>query len=199
MLTSWSKKLDHLKSKQIFKQEQLAELEPALIAETELVENLQVARALIQQAAVLTQESLSSHVGALVTLALRAVFTDPYEFKVEFGDKRGATECELLFTKDGNDFKPLESCGYGPSDVASFALRIAYWGLGHTRPVLVWDEPFRQLDRKRQSLAAEMVKTLSKELGLQLILITHSEELAECADRVFRVSIEDGISNIEQI
>jgi DNA repair exonuclease SbcCD ATPase subunit len=105
-------------------------------------------------------------------------------------------ECDLVFVKNGNEYKPLDSCGYGAADVASFALRIAYWSLGNTRPVLIWDEPFRQLDKKKQEMAAEMVAKLSKQLGIQIIIITHSDELAECADKVFKVSMENNISKV---
>lgn len=160
------------------------------------LENLQVARSLIQKAAQLTQEKLSIHISELVSLALRSVFEDPYEFQVTFENKRNSMECDLTFVKDGNEYKPLDSCGYGAADVASFALRIAYWSLGETRPVLIWDEPFRQLDKSKQEMAAEMVSRLSKELGLQIIIITHSEELANSADKLFNVSIQNGISKV---
>lgn len=160
------------------------------------LEDLQVARSLFQKAAQLTQEKLSVHISDLVSLALRSVFDDPYEFQATFENRRNTMECDLMFVKDGNEYKPLDSCGYGAADVASFALRIAYWSLGETRPVLIWDEPFRQLDKKKQAMAAEMVSKLSKELGLQIIIITHSEELAECADKVFNVSIKNGISKV---
>jgi DNA repair exonuclease SbcCD ATPase subunit len=160
------------------------------------LENLQVSRSLIQKAAQLTQEKLSIHISDLVSLALRSVFDDPYEFQATFENRRNSMECDLVFVKDGNEYKPLDSCGYGAADVASFALRIAYWSLGETRPVLIWDEPFRQLDKNKQSMAAEMVRKLSKELGLQIIIITHSEELAECANKLFNVSISGGISEV---
>lgn len=196
MLPSWRTNLNKTQGKKELLEQQkegLISLEKRL---SSYLEDLQVARSLIQKAAQLTQEKLSVHISDLVSLALRSVFEDPYEFQATFENRRNTMECDLTFVKDGNEYKPLDSCGYGAADVASFALRIAYWSLGDTRPVLIWDEPFRQLDKKKQGMAAEMVSKLSKELGLQIIIITHSEELAECADKLFNVSIENGISKV---
>ncbi len=195
-LPSWRTNLNKAQGRKELLEQQLGILVDTNEINQTYLEDLQVSRSLIQKAAQLTQEKLSVHISDLVSLALRSVFDDPYEFQATFENRRNSMECDLTFVKNGNEYKPLDSCGYGAADVASFALRIAYWSLGNTRPVLIWDEPFRQLDKKKQGMAAEMVSKLSKELGLQIIIITHSEELAECADKVFNVSIENGISKV---
>ncbi len=155
------------------------------------------ARALIQRAAELTQEKLAIHLSDLVSLALKTVFKNPYKFKVEFVSKRGSTECNLFYADDkGNEYSPLNSCGYGAADVASLALRVAYHSLGNTLPVLVFDEPLRHLSTDLMGKASELMESLSKELGLQFIIVTHSEELANCADKTFVVSQKKGISTV---
>lgn len=163
----------------------------------EQVKDHETARALFQRAAEITQEKLAIHLSDLVSLALKTVFDDPYKFKVEFVSKRGGTECNLLFVdKDGNEYQPLNSCGYGAADVASLALRVAYHSLGNTRPVLVFDEPLRHLSTDLMEKASELIKSLSKELGLQFIIVTHSEELASDSDAIFKVSQKNGISQV---
>ena len=196
IIDSWQTNLNKAQGQKDLLEKQLENLIQQGEDKTVYLEDLQVARSLFQKAAQLTQEKLSVHISDLVSLALRSVFDDPYEFQATFENRRNTMECDLTFVKNGNEYKPLDSCGYGAADVASFALRIAYWSLGETRPVLIWDEPFRQLDKKKQGMAAEMVSKLSKELGLQIIINTHSEELAECADKVFNVSIKNGISKV---
>lgn len=166
----------------------------------EQVKDHETARALFQRAAEITQEKLAIHLSDLVSLALKTVFDDPYKFKVEFVSKRGGTECNLLFVdKDGNEYQPLNSCGYGAADVASLALRVAYHSLGNTRPVLVFDEPLRHLSTDLMEKASELIKSLSKELGLQFIIVTHSEELASDSDAIFKVSQKNGISQVTPI
>lgn len=155
------------------------------------------ARALFQRASEITQEKLAIHLSDLVSLALKTVFKNPYKFKVEFVSKRGSTECNLFYTDDkGNEYSPLNSCGYGAADVASLALRVAYHSLGDTRPVLVFDEPLRHLSTDLMGKASELIESLSKELGLQFIIITHSEELANSANKTFTVTQKKGISKI---
>lgn len=162
------------------------------------VTNHTEARALFQRAAEITQEKLAIHLSDLVSLALKTVFKNPYKFKVEFISKRGSTECNLFYLdKQGNEYSPLNSCGYGAADVASLALRVAYHSLGNTRPVLVFDEPLRHLSTDLMGKASELIENLSKELGLQFIIITHSEELAHCANKTFVVTQEKGISKIK--
>lgn len=158
------------------------------------------ARALFQRAAEITQEKLAIHLSDLVSLALKTVFENPYKFRVEFVSKRGGTECNLLFNDEkGNEYSPLTSCGYGAADIASLALRVAYHSLGNTRPILVFDEPLKFLSTDLMSKASELIESLSKELGLQFIIITHSEELANSANQTFVVSQEKGISKIKTI
>ena len=161
-------------------------------------ENHETARALIQRAAEITQERLAYHLSDLVSLALKSVFGDTYKFQAKFVSKRGSTECELLFIDDkGNEFHPLQSCGYGIADIASVALRIVFWSLGNSRPILFFDEPFRFVSKNYITKASEMVKSLSEELKIQIICITHIEELASAADKTFSITQKKGISQVE--
>jgi len=153
------------------------------------VEFSEKARAIIQRVAKETQQSLEYHVGELVSLALFGIFPDPYKFVVEFVERRNKTECDLWFERGGEYVHPFDASGGGAVDVASFALRSSIWGLGKSRNVLGLDEPFRFLSRELQPRATEMLQEISHRLGLQIIMITHSPDLIEGADRVFKTSL----------
>jgi DNA repair exonuclease SbcCD ATPase subunit len=148
------------------------------------------ARAIIQKVAKETQQSLEYHVGELVSLALSGIFPDPYKFVVEFMERRNKTECDLSFERDGERVHPFDASGGGAVDVASFALRSSIWSLGGSRNVLGLDEPFRFLSRELQPRACEMLREISHRLGLQIIMVTHSPDLIEGADRVFKTSLK---------
>jgi DNA repair exonuclease SbcCD ATPase subunit len=148
------------------------------------------ARAIIQKVARETQQSLEYHVGELVSLALSGIFPDPYKFAVEFVERRNKTECDLYFERGGERVHPFDASGGGAVDVASFALRSSIWSLGGSRNVLGLDEPFRFLSRELQPRACEMLGEISHRLGLQVIMITHSSDLIEGADKVFKTSIK---------
>lgn len=179
------------------KQGQLDQLEKELTNEKKKLKRLEKgvqfsekARAIIQTVAKETQQSLEYHVGELVSLALSGIFPDPYKFVVEFVERRNKTECDLSFERAGEKVHPFDASGGGAVDVASFALRSSIWSLGNSRNVLGLDEPFRFLSRELQPRACEMLREISHRLGLQIIMITHSPDLIEGADRVFKVSLK---------
>lgn len=178
-----------------------ADLDAAESAAAEIVE----AQAIIQQVANDTQNNFVCRIADIVTTALDAVFgASAYEFDIEFVQKRGKTEVEIAFVRDGNKIDPLSASGGGAVDVASFALRVAVWSLlkNSGRPVLdtiILDEPFRFLSRDLQPLAGQMLKLLSKKLGVQFIMVTHNQDLIDCADAVFEVTNKNGESHVKQI
>jgi len=158
------------------------------------------AREIVREVGLKTQQSLQFHISDIVSLALDAVFFNPYELKVDFVQRRNKTECDLYFTRDGNNMDPLTASGVGAVDVAAFALRIASWSMANprTRPVIMLDEPFTHLSQDLQEQASIMVKEISQKLGIQFIIITHEQVLASYADRVFETKIRKGITKITQ-
>jgi len=150
-------------------------------------------RTLFQKSAQDTQQKLEFHIGNLVSTALAAVFDDPYEFQLEFVLKRGKTEADLWFVRNGEKMKPVDASGGGTVDVASFALRAAFWSLTKkTRPLFFLDEPFKHLSSGLQQKAADMLKMLSEKMGLQIVMVSHIEKLIENADRKFEISLSNG-------
>ena len=117
------------------------------ISEIEVCEEAQI---IIQNVAQKTQQELQYRLSDLCSLALKAVFANPYKLTVEFEIKRGKTECKLSFEKNGELFSPMDSSGGGAIDIASMALRIAIWSITSpkTRNTLILDEPFRFLSEE---------------------------------------------------
>lgn len=156
------------------------------------------AREIIREVGLKTQQQLMYHISDITSLALEAVFPDPYELVVEFVERRNKTECDLYFERDRYRINPLSAAGGGAVDVASFALRVASWSmkLPKSRNTLILDEPFRYLSTNLLPKAGEMLKQISKQLNLQIIMITHSQELIENADKGFQIRIQKGESKI---
>lgn len=157
--------------------------------------------AMVQEASSRTQKKIEYHIGHVVTLALQAVFTEAYEFKLKFEKRRKGTECDLWLLKDGKQCDPLIQSGGGVCDVISFALRIALLTIAAerngVRKVLVLDEPFRNLHgREKQRHVSEIVSLLSKERGIQIIMVSDVAEINHAADRIFNLKLEEGVSVI---
>jgi len=147
-------------------------------------------REVIQVVATMTQKNLEKRVSSLVSMALDVVFPDdPYGFELEFVPRRNKTECDVWFTKRGKKMHPMGTSGGGPKDVASFAARLAFWSLdrkNNPRPVIIVDEPFKFLHSPAyQENCSNMINELSKDLGIQMILVTDQEDIS--GDRVFEV------------
>lgn len=161
--------------------------------------NASKAGKIVQIVAQETQRHLEYHVSNITTMALKSVSPTFPEFKAEVMLRRNQTEFDLLFLEGEHTDKPIDSSGGGALDIASFALRLTYWTLEKTRPTLILDEPFRNVSPDLQNKVSEMVKKLSEKLGLQIILVSHQDDINIAADRTFWVSKKGGISIIETL
>lgn len=162
------------------------------------------ARVIIQVVAAETQAQLKYHVTEVVNLAQAAVFDDPYTLSLEFVPKRGKTEAELYFMRRGDKLDPLTETGGGAINIGAFALRTAIWLLNkhRVRNTLVLDEPFAQLKGREANIRAlNMVKKISHEVGLQIIMVSDEraprEDIVLASDKVFEVTMVKGVSNVE--
>ena len=157
------------------------------------------AQAIIRQAAVDTRQSIKVHIADLVTAAIQSILPEQkwYEFEASFLDKGGV---EFSLKKGGRVRDPF-GVGGGIVDIVSTGLRFAIWSLSQLRPVVLLDEPFRNLSRtlygeQAKKKASALLKELSHELGLQLIVVTHDPDLIAEADAVFRVESDGEVSTI---
>jgi len=154
------------------------------------------ARTIVQIVAKNVQQKLEFKISTLVTTALEAVFDNPIKFIARFETKRGQTECNLLFEEYGSEYNPLDGSGYGPVDVCSFALRVSLWSLEQSRPVLILDEPFRNVSPDLHEKVSEMLKMISEELKLQIIMVSHAENINIAADKIIKVRKEGKVTTI---
>lgn len=143
-------------------------------------QNAESARRLLQLVASAVQQRAHGQVASVVSRCLEAVFDDPYEFEIDFVEKRGKTEAEMLFKRGGNLVDPMSASGGGVVDVASFAARVARLMLSRPvrRRLLVLDEPFRFVSRDLRPRVRELIEKLSAEIQMQFVLVTHDFQLA---------------------
>jgi len=83
-------------------------------------------------------------------------------------------------------------------DVTSFALRVAFWALKKNRPIMVLDEPFPNVSPDLQYKVSEMVKFVSEKLGLQIIMVSHAENINVAANKTFVVSKKGKVGFINE-
>jgi DNA repair exonuclease SbcCD ATPase subunit len=166
-----------------------------------VVADVESAREVVNTVLVLTQEKVKGFVEEVVSLALSVVYGDEYGFELEFGIKRNQSECTPWIIKGKDRLCPKTDVGGGVCDIASFALRMAIWALTTPKPanVFILDEPGRFLSQDKQPLFGQMVKEISELLGVQIILVSHSSSIIDCADKAYEVSQKKGISEVKEI
>ena len=194
-------RLEQRKGQKIQIEKNITQLKDELTEHKRSLRRHEQAREIIREVALKTMSQISFHISDITSLALEAVFDNPYRLVTDFVQRRNKTECDLYFERDGNRVDPLSASGVGAVDIASFALRIASWSMNrpHSRNVIILDEPFKCLSDNYQEKASQMVKELSEKLNLQFIIISHNQTLANAADRTFEVSIKNGISKVKQL
>lgn len=150
-----------------------------------------VARELSQQ----IQQQAHARIASVVTRCLEAIFgEDTYQFHIRFEEKRGKTDAVMVLKQGDLEIEDFQQAvGGGVVDVVAFALRLAALRLARPvrRPLLVLDEPFRFLSVQYRPQAAGLLKSLSRDMGVQIVLVTHMEDFV--LGRVIRLGAEDEV------
>jgi len=148
------------------------------------------AHALIQEVVVRLQEQLKYRVCELTTLALHSIHGPHYTFDLELELKRGGTEATpTLIDAHGNKLNPKEDNGGGIVETIAFAMRCSLLLLqkqGYV-PLIILDEPFARISTDLQEKVAGLLNLISKDLGMQFIIITQEPELAELVECGYHV------------
>jgi DNA repair exonuclease SbcCD ATPase subunit len=124
-------------------------------------------------------ETLAHHqVARVMSRCLSTVFDDPYELHIDFDRKRGKTEAVFYYTRHGRRINPHTASG-GVRQVAALAGRLADLALSTppARQLLVLDEPFLGVSDANMPKMGALVLALSRELGVQFVIATHSRSL----------------------
>ncbi len=179
-LSEWKTIVDKLSLEHSHQKAKLQEEQATLIQLKQDLLDHQRAKDIIQVVAQQSQEVAHGRIASVVSSCLKGVFgEEAYKFEIEFLKKRGRTEARLYFTRNGKELDPLGSSGGGVIDVTSLALRVASLILAKPplRRLLVLDEPLKHLSENYRGKAKELLEKISQEMQIQIIMVTHSEEL----------------------
>lgn len=136
---------------------------------------------LIQQVAIGVQTTIHEKLAVIVSHCLESVFGTKYRFQIRFRRKRNKTSAEiyLIDEKSGEELDTNNTVGGGIIDVAAFAMRLAVVIMAKPEPrkVLILDEPLKFVSVEYRENARMMMEAVAKEMGVQVIMITHDKEL----------------------
>lgn len=183
------------------------ELESSLVAYRRRVTEVEVrvgylttARELFQKASTLLRVKLSERFADLATQALQYIFqTNDLEFVVELAVKANLPVASFFVVVGGHKVSPKEALGGSIYEVIGICLRLVCLEVFDLKGPLVLDEPLRSVDETNLRSALEFILQYCRETGRQLIVVTHNEQIAGSADKLFEVIQEGGISSVRGV
>lgn len=191
-----SEKINKMKLKKDSAKELLESRNKRLSEIKEETETLLKSQAVLQEVAKEVQSKLSIKIENIVNLGLKTCFGDEYEFKLRYVSARGKTETNFVLLQNGKDIDPMNQNGGGLIDILTLCLRIAVYNISRTDNVIIFDESMKYVSRGLRNQAAELIHTLSEQLGLQFIEVTHIPEFEELSDKKFNIRKIKGVSQL---
>ena len=165
--------------------------------------------AILIDSAKVMRDKAKAHFEKIVTDALQFVSQDSTcKFVIEESMVRGKPAYEFYIETMVNGEicrkKPEESCGGGFIDIISVTAKVAYLKIFDSPRIMnmcfIMDEPGKMISEQMSVKFAEYIKFLGKQFGLQIIMVTHNENIAIVADETFIVSKNrNGISTISPL
>lgn len=183
-------------------QEKQAELQQAQ-TDIEVWKQVQI---LLGKVSEFARKQLKKQIEATVTAGLQAILEDDeIRFVIEMTTIGGkpAADWKIITTRGEQPItaSPEDAHGGGIVDIVSLCLRAALLELSRPKlggPFLL-DEPGKMISAEYLPNVAEFLRQYLKKTGRQGIMITHHEPLAEVADVSYRVSQENGVSEVERL
>ncbi|MEE9214905.1 MAG: hypothetical protein V3U54_08945 [Thermodesulfobacteriota bacterium] len=149
-----------------------------------------------------TRQMIINKMSNIVTDALKQVLDKNLAFEMQLSTERNQVDIKFLVkdTTMNKSYEILNSFGGGLADIVSFPLRVSLllkWSPQLSR-VLIMDETFKAVDVTNQAFLGEFIRQLSEKLRLQIILVTHSSEIASKAHKQFKVNNAKGVSTVNE-
>jgi len=144
-----------------------------------------------------TQQLVQRQLEALVNQGLAHIYAEtPMTFSITTDVKRKQMAASFAITSQINGTEVtapvLDVRGGGVVAAVSFILRVVVDVLSGRRPTYILDETFAHVSPDFEPRVAEFLQTLCTQLGIQVVLITHSSTYAEYADTAYRFDQHDG-------
>jgi DNA repair exonuclease SbcCD ATPase subunit len=145
---------------------------------------------MLQQTANRIQNTLKIFINGINQQALDIAFPG-YTFNMEFSTKNNVSHAGIYVENHGRRQKPMDSNGGGLGNIIAICSQMGAKKMSHTRNVIMADQPMKDLSKgNKEELAMEMLKTLTSEMKLQYIMISHIDSQIDAADKTINVKIE---------
>ena len=206
------KKEAALETKVQFLKEQLQKKKEELVNASHNAELFKKVAQLLTHTSISIQEKTTERIAQIVTDMYQYVFLNNDRFVIQVDKKRSTPVASFYIETEKNGQKvlldPLTSDGGGKVDVIALGLRLAALLLykPSMERVLLLDEPLRFLSSTTTSQkpyrlrAVEFLKKIAQQYGIQIIAVTHDQELLSMSDCTYEVMLDSaGYSKIQKM
>jgi DNA repair exonuclease SbcCD ATPase subunit len=141
------------------------------------------------------QENFIHSIEELVTSGIQAVFGEAIKFIIEPSIKGKSVYLDFFIEEhDGQRTGLLDNRGGGLTAVVGVVLRIIMVRLlrGRVRQFVALDESLAMLSADYTEQAGALLKRLSDQLGIQILMVTHQREFLDHADAAYELKREKG-------
>lgn len=140
---------------------------------------------------------------SLVSQGLVHVFQEDLRFVVVQKVSGSRTVVEFQIESVMGDTKiitPVMSArGGGVAAVSGFLLQVVVMLLTDAPKVLFLDETFAQVSAEYENRLADFISQLADNIGLQVVMVTHSDAYEAYADASWRTSITNGKTSFKKV
>lgn len=177
-------------------------LDQEIKSQKERIDVYEKALIVTQKLTELSRQETFDKIASIITTALQDIKDPTLTFKINYKLERNqpTTEFVVFNTKYKTEMDVMASCGGTIVDLVEFPLKVSLllkWQPQLSR-ILVLDESFKHVAAVDRFALANFIHQLSERLGLQIILVSHSDELTAHAHRVFKVSHDGTKSNVTE-
>jgi DNA repair exonuclease SbcCD ATPase subunit len=157
------------------------------------------ARVLLQKVSTIMRVQISERFAELATSALRFIFQrDDLEFVVDLDVKSNLPVASFLVKVGKHKVDPRTALGGSIYEIIGICLRLVCLEFFNLKGPLILDEPLRSVDRVNLTNALEFIMQYCRATNRQLFIVTHDSLIADCADALFVVTQENGVSKVER-
>lgn len=148
------------------------------------------------------QQALQSHIENLVTQGLQTIFGDSLTFHVVPGTERNTPVISFEIRSRIGDHvvatDVMDARGGGLAAIVGFLLKLVVLLLSHRHgeTVMLLDESFAYVSAEYRPALAAFLRELVDKTGVQIILVTHSDEFAALADVRYRFELQGGATQV---
>jgi len=174
-------------------------------AEAEMVETGksldigQEALQLLEDVANSRRANMKGGIEKVVTEALQVIYGNRYAVRLEYDVKNNRSFLEIKVAKTLKNGAEVvrnpDGCGQGVSDTISVPLRLLVIMGSKTDNVCVLDESYKQVNPERVELVSKFISQVTKELGIQVVMMSHHDSMKDSVDKAFWLG-DDGEKTI---